>query len=146
MIKKIFVSVDLSTPTITEKVCKAANDMASKYDAEIQLVTILPDYGTPLVASFFPEGAQDKIRSELQDKLKAFNIEISSYEGYDNDGPITYYSGWKGGQIFSLTLDKNSGNRNVKSFNIQTKGVIDEYGVKIGMTYNQLKILQLNRY
>lgn len=75
MIKKIFVSVDLSTPTITEKVCKTANDMALKYDAEIQLVTILPDYGTPLVASFFPEGAQDKISAELHDKLKALAVE-----------------------------------------------------------------------
>jgi len=75
MFKKIFVSVDLSTPTITEKVCKAANDMALKYDAEIQLVTILPDYGTPLVASFFPEGAQDQIQAELHDKLKALAAE-----------------------------------------------------------------------
>ena len=75
MIKKIFVSVDLSTPIITEKVCKTANDMALKYDAEIQLVTILPDYGTPLVASFFPEGAQDKIRAELHDKLKSLAAE-----------------------------------------------------------------------
>ncbi|MGK0269726.1 MAG: nucleotide-binding universal stress UspA family protein [Cocleimonas sp.] len=75
MIKKIFVSVDLSTPTITEKVCKSANDMAAKYDAEVQLVTILPDYGTPLVASFFPEGAQDKIKAELNEKLKALAAE-----------------------------------------------------------------------
>jgi len=71
MYKKIFVTVDLSTPVITEKVCTAANEMALKYGSEIQLVTILPNYGTPLVASFFPEGAQDAIKVELNDKLKA---------------------------------------------------------------------------
>ena len=71
MIKKIFVSVDLSTPVITEKVCETANDIASKYEAEIQLITILPDYGMPLVASFFPEGAQDKIKADLNAQLKA---------------------------------------------------------------------------
>lgn len=71
MIKNIFVPVDLSLPNITGKLCKAANDMAIKYDAEIQLVTILPDYGTPLVASFFPEGAQDKITADLKKQLKA---------------------------------------------------------------------------
>ena len=70
MINKIFVSVDLSLPTITGKVCKAANDMAIKYGAEIQLVTILPDFGTPLVASFFPKDAPEKMRVDLNEKLK----------------------------------------------------------------------------
>ncbi|MEH6456423.1 MAG: universal stress protein [Cocleimonas sp.] len=74
MFKKIFVPVDLSTPKITGKVCKTANDMAIKYGAEIQLVTILPDYGTPLVASFFPDGAQDKIKADLHDKLKELAV------------------------------------------------------------------------
>ena len=71
MINTILVAVDLSTPAITEKVCKSANEMALKFDAHIQLITILPDYGSPLVASFFPEGAQDSIKAEMRDKLKA---------------------------------------------------------------------------
>lgn len=75
MINKILVAVDLSTPAITEKVCKSSNDLALKYDAHIQLITILPDYGSPLVASFFPEGAQDKIKAEMKDKLKALAAE-----------------------------------------------------------------------
>jgi len=67
---KILVAVDISTPTITEKVCTTANDLALKYDAQIQLITILPDYGSPLVASFFPEGAQDSVKKEMREKLK----------------------------------------------------------------------------
>lgn len=69
MINKILVAVDLSTAAITDKVCATANDMAQKYDAKVQLVTILADYGSPLVASFFPEDAQDKIKAEMKEKL-----------------------------------------------------------------------------
>ncbi len=71
MNNKILVAVDLSTKAITEKVCKTANDMASKYGAKIQLITVLSDYGSPLVASFFPDDAQDKIKSEMHEKLSS---------------------------------------------------------------------------
>ncbi len=69
MFKKILVPVDLSTVTMTEKLCKAANDLALKYDAEIKLLTVMPDYGMPLVASYFPEGAQEKLKEETKQKL-----------------------------------------------------------------------------
>jgi len=72
---KILVAVDLSTPAITVKVCKTAKDMADKYGSQVQLLTILQDYGSPLVASFFPEGAQDKIKAELHTKLDALASE-----------------------------------------------------------------------
>ncbi len=72
MFKKILVPVDLSTQSTSEKLCKAANDLAEKYDAEVRLMTVMPDYGMPLVASYFPEGAQDKLKVEMQGKLDAF--------------------------------------------------------------------------
>jgi nucleotide-binding universal stress UspA family protein len=34
-------------------------------------MTVMPDYGMPLVASYFPEGAQDKLKAEMQGKLDA---------------------------------------------------------------------------
>jgi len=70
MFKKILVPVDLSTQATTEKLCKTANDLAEKYGAEIRLITVVPDYGMPLVASYFPEGAQDKLKKEMQGKLE----------------------------------------------------------------------------
>ena len=69
MFKKILVPVDLSTETMTEKLCKAANDLAQKYDSEVKLLTVMPDYGMPLVASYFPEGAQEKLKEETKQKL-----------------------------------------------------------------------------
>lgn len=69
MFNKILVPVDLSTDHITEKLCNAANDMAQKFGSEVTLVTVIPDYGMPLVASYFPEGAQKKLKIEMKQKL-----------------------------------------------------------------------------
>ncbi len=69
MFSKILVPVDLSTENMTEKLCKTANDLAQKYGSEVRLVTVMPDYGMPLVASYFPEGAQKKLKDEMQQKL-----------------------------------------------------------------------------
>lgn len=71
MFKKILVPVDLSTETTTEKLCQAANDLANQYDADIQLSTVMPGFGMPLVASYFPEDAQQKVKAEMKDKLEA---------------------------------------------------------------------------
>lgn len=76
MFNKILVSVDLSTETTTKKLCEAANDIAKKYGSEVRLITVVPDYGMPLVASFFPESAQDKIKQEMKNKLDEL---VSSY-------------------------------------------------------------------
>lgn len=71
MFNQILVPVDVSTEATTERLCMAANDLAEKYSADICLMTVVPDYGMPLVASYFPEGAQDKIKAEMKQKLQA---------------------------------------------------------------------------
>jgi nucleotide-binding universal stress UspA family protein len=70
MFNKILVPVDLSTENMTERLCNAANDLAQKYGSEVSLITVMPDYGMPLVASYFPEGAQEKLKVEMKQKLK----------------------------------------------------------------------------
>ncbi len=69
MISKILVPIDIETPLTTQALCEAASEMALKFNAKVQLVSVIPDYGTPLVASFFPEHAQDKIKEETRRKL-----------------------------------------------------------------------------
>ena len=70
MFNKILVPVDLSTENVTEKLCKTANDFAEKYSCEVRLITVVPDYGMPMVASYFPAGAQEKLKMEMMQKLE----------------------------------------------------------------------------
>ncbi len=69
MFNQILVPVDLSTESTTQKLCETANDLAEKYASEVVLITVIPDYGMPLVASFFPEDAQKKLKQEMNSKL-----------------------------------------------------------------------------
>jgi len=101
MNNKILVAVDLSTPAITEKVCQVANDMAQKFGSKVQLVTILQDYGSPLVASFFPEGAQDKIKEELHAKLS----ELASNH-FDNEIKTAVIHGSKRSNSILAIIDE----------------------------------------
>ncbi len=70
MFNKILVPVDLSTESTTQRLCEMANDLAEKYSSEVTLITVMPDYGMPLVASYFPEGAQEKLKEEMGEKLQ----------------------------------------------------------------------------
>ncbi len=70
MFNKILVPIDLSTEGTTKKLCVAANDIAEKYGSEVRLMTVVPDYGMSLVASYFPEGAQEKLKGEMKQKLE----------------------------------------------------------------------------
>ena len=73
MFDKILVPVDLTTEASTQKLCEAANDLAEKYGSEVRILTVAPDYGMPLVASYFPEGVQEKLKKDMKEKLEALS-------------------------------------------------------------------------
>lgn len=72
MYKKILVAIDVFREQNAEKLCRTANDMAKIDNAEIRLISVVPDYGMPLVASYFPQHAQDKVKKEMSDMLKKY--------------------------------------------------------------------------
>ncbi len=76
MFDKILVPVDLSTEDVTRTLCQTANDLAEKYRAEIRLMTVMPDYGMPLVASYFPDDAQDKLKQDMMQQLEKLAKEM----------------------------------------------------------------------
>lgn len=83
MYKKILVPVDASDEATTDKLCKAANKIAMLTDAEVRLITVMPGFGMSIVASYFPEGAQDKLRKELERTLEAlaekyFTVDVTT--------------------------------------------------------------------
>ena len=69
MFNKILVPVDIATVLTTQALLEAANEMALKFDAKVQIISVIPDYGTPLVASFFPKHAQDEIKEDTRKKV-----------------------------------------------------------------------------
>lgn len=82
MYKKILVAVDVFKEKNAVKLCKTANSMAKIDGADIRLVSVIPDYGMPLVASYFPKDAQDKVKKEMSGMLKKYAMEYI-------DGPVS---------------------------------------------------------
>lgn len=83
MFTKILVPVDTFDDATTDKLCKAANAIAVQFNAEVRLMTVMPGFGMSIVASYFPEDAQSKLRKELQAKLDVlaetyFTVKLST--------------------------------------------------------------------
>lgn len=72
MFKKILLPIDLQDTRLTAKAVKIAIDEARKHDAEINVLTVIPDFGMPLVASFFPDATMDKALKEVARELKKY--------------------------------------------------------------------------
>lgn len=75
MFKKILVPIDLSSPEPGVRSCPRARKLADMFDAEVLLLTVLPGYNMPMVASFFPADAVEKMEAESQKKLAALGRE-----------------------------------------------------------------------
>jgi len=75
MYNKILVAIDVFREKNAEKLCKTANDMAKMNGAAVRLVSVVPDYGMPLVATYFPQHAQDKVKNEMSEMLKKYATE-----------------------------------------------------------------------
>ena len=64
MYKRILVAVDLGREQNAIKLCKTAMGIAPE-ESQIRLISVAPGYGMPVVASFFPADAQEKVLKEL---------------------------------------------------------------------------------
>lgn len=72
MFKKILLPIDLQETHLAIKAVNIAIDEARKHQAEIYVLTVIPGFGMPLVASFFPEGA-------MKDAMKGIAKELKKY-------------------------------------------------------------------
>ena len=54
------------------KAVKIAIDEARKHSAEIFVMTVMPGFGMPVVASFFPDNAMKKALKEIGVELKRY--------------------------------------------------------------------------
>ncbi len=72
MYSNILVPVDLQDTQLTDRAVQVAQDIADRYDASITVMTVIPDFGMPLVATFFPADALEKAKKEVSIELERF--------------------------------------------------------------------------
>lgn len=72
MFKEILLPVDLQETALSERAISIAQDVAERYDSNITVMTVIPDFGLPLVANFFPDDAMKQATKEVCAELKRF--------------------------------------------------------------------------
>ena len=83
MFKKILVPVDIDYPKTAALVYQKALELAGSTGAEIRLVSVMPGYSMPIVASFISKEMVEEAKDKLRENLEAFI--------QDNcRGPVTY--------------------------------------------------------
>ena len=72
MFEKILLPVDLQATSLSARAVSIATDIAAHHGSEITVITVFPDFGMPLVASYFPADAMKKAEKQVCDELKRY--------------------------------------------------------------------------
>ena len=72
MFKEILLPVDLQESALSLRATQIAQEFASQYGARITVITVIPSFGMPIVASFFPPNTIKNAANEVLSELKRF--------------------------------------------------------------------------
>jgi nucleotide-binding universal stress UspA family protein len=72
MYRNILVPVDLSDKHSWRKALPTAISLCETFEAKLHLMTVVPDFGLPMVGQFFPEGYEAKLRQQAAKQLRDF--------------------------------------------------------------------------
>jgi nucleotide-binding universal stress UspA family protein len=75
MFRNILVPVDLADKHSWRKALPTAVALCEAFGAKLNLITVVPEFGLPMVGQFFPEGYEEKLRQHAAKQLKAFVVE-----------------------------------------------------------------------
>lgn len=70
--KSILLPIDLFHPTGWERPLQHAVSLARQHDASLHVLTVIPDFGMPLVGAFFPKNFSRDALSETEEMLAGF--------------------------------------------------------------------------
>lgn len=70
MFRHILVSVDLDAPFDWEKTYPTAIELANQWNARLDVMTVVPDFGMSIVGQFFPAGYEKKMATMVLDRLR----------------------------------------------------------------------------
>jgi len=71
MINTILCAIDISDPTEDKQVLERAAKMAALEGAQLDIVTVVPDFGLSLVGSFFDQGHHDEALTKAKGLLNS---------------------------------------------------------------------------
>ncbi len=72
----VLCAVDVSNPHRDDDVLKAAARLAALDDAQLDVITVVPDYGMSVVGSFFDQSHHDKAVEEARKLLNDLGREV----------------------------------------------------------------------
>ncbi|WP_373184713.1 universal stress protein [Halopseudomonas sp.] len=75
MYKKILLPIDLNHEASWTKALPTALQLCRDYGASLHIVTVIPDFGLPLVSGFFPPEYTEKAKEAVTQRLKDFVLE-----------------------------------------------------------------------
>jgi nucleotide-binding universal stress UspA family protein len=70
MFRHILVSVDLDAPFDWEKTYPTAIELANQWNARLDVMTVVPDFGMSIVGQFFPAGYEKKMATMVLERLR----------------------------------------------------------------------------
>jgi nucleotide-binding universal stress UspA family protein len=86
MYRNILVPVDLDQDSSWRKALPVAVEYGQIFGARLHLLTVLPDFGTGLVGSYFPPDFEEKATAEARARLEALtrgrasgNLEVTCH-------------------------------------------------------------------
>jgi len=72
MFKKILVPIEVDYPDTAKAVYQKAAALAKQSGAEIQLVSVMPGFGMPLVASYISDDVRQEATARFKQSLEQF--------------------------------------------------------------------------
>lgn len=75
MFKKILVPVDIDYPKAAKAVYDKAAKLADYMGAELKLISVMPDFGMPIVASYITKEVRDEAYARFKASLEGFIAE-----------------------------------------------------------------------
>jgi nucleotide-binding universal stress UspA family protein len=69
MFDKILYPVDMEEPDFSKHALEVAIEQCRIHESELHVLTVIPGYNMPMVASFFPDGTMDKAKKGMAQKL-----------------------------------------------------------------------------
>lgn len=70
MFKQILLPLDISEGNEAVKAIQAAVGIAQAHQAELHILTVLPGFGSPVVASYFPHQDMELVLNDIYQKLR----------------------------------------------------------------------------